>query len=152
MKNLLTVIEAFVFGIFCEIFIRVVQDESVNSQVVRLPPERLSALSCNNQSILSHRSLHLYVVCVIYMRWISHLTRKSAQNTGTSQSSGTESSFLRMSFHIFSIQTKRTVFWSFNVCWITSWTRILLPVELTRFFKACKIFSGSPDVSVIIQF
>lgn len=51
-----------------EIFIRVVQDETVNSQVVRLPPERLSALSCNNQSILSHRSLHLYVVCDIYMR------------------------------------------------------------------------------------
>ena len=45
-----------------ELFVRVVQDENVSSQIVRLRPDRLSfMMNCDDPTVLCHRSLHLYV-------------------------------------------------------------------------------------------
>jgi tetratricopeptide (TPR) repeat protein len=45
-----------------DLLIRVVHDESVTSQIVRVPSDRLNFVSsCDDPSIVSHRSLHLYV-------------------------------------------------------------------------------------------
>jgi len=50
--------------------IRIVQDENVSSHIVRLRPDRLSfMMSCDDPTVLAHRSLHLYVslfVCVFF--------------------------------------------------------------------------------------
>ena len=59
------------------LFIRIVQDENVSSQIVRLRPDRLSfMMSCDDPTVLAHRSLHLYVslfVCVFFFRCFDSL-------------------------------------------------------------------------------